>query len=368
MNILFFANPKSVHDRKWMQFIANNPAYKCFLISRKIHEDFDSKKLENIEFIKPIQDFSILRFWRSLVGIISIYQIIKRNKIDIFHIIYAEPNALWAIGIRLYKIPMILTTRGTDVLKAIPGHFKRRSLLQLIIQKLYKESLNSFSAITCTSQRQVQSLLDLGIESKYHIVRTGVNVESMMKVKDRKLIEKPYILFPRLMKPIYNHEFSIEALSLLTKSIKEMYQVIFLDKDSKEVSYVHKIDKMIKAVEGLDFLFLNRINEDELHDLYKNASLCVMNPVSDGSPVSAMEAMFFNCPLILGPLDYDSDIFGSITKLESWEPLELAGLIEESLEKSNGSKPNTKKIILEKGNRSIEMERLCNIYHHISRL
>ncbi|RED99556.1 glycosyltransferase [Marinoscillum furvescens] len=363
MNILFFANPKSVHDRNWMQFIANDPRYRCFCISRKIHADFNVDSLGNIIYLGALPDFSIIRFWQPIGGLIRIYQLLRKNKIDIFHIIYAEPNALWAMGRTFYKVPMILTTRGTDVLKAIPKHFEKTDLLQKIIQFLYKKSLRSFSTITSTSQRQIDSIKSLGIFSDFRVVRTGVHVEAISKSVERLSIDKPFILFPRLMKPIYNHEFSIAAIGLLSDSTKSSYTMVFLDKDSKQSDYVERISGLIEKSLDVDFLFLDRVQEKELFDLYRQASLCVMNPISDGSPVSAMEAMYFNTPLILGPLEYDADIFGEITKLESWDPSELSGLMEEKLRLTE--KPNTKSIILEKGNRQKEMNKLCQIYERL---
>ena len=62
-----------------------------------------------------------------------------------------------------------------------------------------------------------------------------------------------------------------------------------------------------------------------------------MTPKSDGSPVSGMEAIALNKKLILGPLEYDRDIFSepNVFYLNSWSTIELSSLIESVIHKED---------------------------------
>ncbi|MBR9997630.1 MAG: hypothetical protein KFF73_01605, partial [Cyclobacteriaceae bacterium] len=62
-----------------------------------------------------------------------------------------------------------------------------------------------------------------------------------------------------------------------------------------------------------------------------------MTPRSDGTPVSAVEAMFYKRPLIIGPIEYDEEIFNEkVIRLGSWLAQELADKISSIL--GNGIK------------------------------
>lgn len=88
-------------------------------------------------------------------------------------------------------------------------------------------------------------------------------------------------------------------------------------------------------MKDVNFLFLEEIPQATIFELTRNASIVIMNPKSDGTPVSAIESMAVETPVILGPLDYDQDIFNqdTIWRLNEWSASELTDTIVEILEK-----------------------------------
>src|SRR5690606_1886260 len=115
-------------------------------------------------------------------------------------------------------------------------------------------------------------------------------------------------LMPRKMDPVYNHEFTLDAITLLSQVVKEKFAFVFLDADSHQKSYVKFIREKAQFT-GADVRFLPLQTPVRLISLYKQSTLVVMNPHSDGSPVTAMEAMACGKPVILPPLPYDEEIF-----------------------------------------------------------
>lgn len=89
-----------------------------------------------------------------------------------------------------------------------------------------------------------------------------------------------------------------------------------------------------------------------------------MTPKSDGTPVTAIEAMLSKTPLILPPLAYDEDLFSeTCLQFKEWNAKSLAQEIQQAL-----VKPQTKMVeeayLRAKGlaDRKTEMTRLGQIY------
>lgn len=331
MNILYLADPNSIHDLKWITTLSSS-VNRVFLLPRKIHSS--NVTLPGVTVFQEVHDFSIVRFYRTLMEAHRIKKLVKENKIEVIHILYAEPNALWCFFRGYFNVPMIISTRGTDVLKTIPSFFERFSLINLLVAPLYKFSFKRADKITATSVAQMESIQKFsGRTIKVLIVRTGVNLRLIESLKGSSshLGKQQFILFPRLMRPIYNHEFCLDAIQLLSPSTKQTYSMVFVGKNGGDRAYQEFIEEQMKQISLVNFIFLETQNQEELIKLYYNASLVVMTPKSDGSPVSAMEAFLCDAKVVLGPLEYDDEVFSSARKISKWDAQELASVIEESL-------------------------------------
>jgi hypothetical protein len=332
MNILFLADPDSIHDIKWINTIISKKVKSAFILPRKIHRSVTG--LPGITILSPIDDFSIVMFYKTILTAFKIRHIVRSNKINIVHILYAEPNALWCIFRKFIGVPVIITSRGTDVLKTIPQAFNRKSLINRLVAPLYKLAFQQADWVTSTSERQIESIkVFSGRTSKISIVRTGVDLKTIENSINRKSVlgSNKYFLFPRLMKPIYNHEFCIEAIHLLSDSLKREYKMVFVGRNSGDILYQNFLEEKMRNIPYVEFVFLDRQNQENLLALYRNSSLVVMTPKSDGSPVSAMEAILCGAKVILGPLEYDSEIFSNVKKIQQWDKEELAKMMTDYL-------------------------------------
>ena len=101
--------------------------------------------------------------------------------------------------------------------------------------------------------------------------------------------------------------------------------------------------------------------------MLKKASICIMTPISDGTPNSALEAMAAKCPLIISNLNYDIDLFhNTCIKLNSFEVTELKNKIETALLSYDQDLLNNAfKQVSIHGNRKIEMAKLEQIYQMV---
>ncbi len=371
MNILFFADPNSIHDLKWITFFSRNDQNRVFLLPRKLHANFSKEKLlrEGINTFDPISDFSFTRFLKTILTAGRVRSIVKEYKVDIIHILYAEPNSLWCLFRDYLGVPMIVSTRGTDVLKTIPNAFENRRLINRVVAPAYRRAFKTADWVTSTSAKQIEAVVSFsGRAQAMSIVRTGVDLDSIRQHAD---FDTPlpkdvkYILFPRYLYPVYNHEFCLETIELLPKGFKEKYAMVFVGKDAGDLAYQRKLTDRMEDIKGVRFLLLPKRNQEEMYALYRNASLVVMTPFSDGAPVSAMEAMLCGIRVILGPLQYDEDLFSSSAKiLRRWDSKELVEAIVKELQDGDAKVtllPQTIKLM----DRNYNMDKMNLLYKEL---
>lgn len=374
--ILFLADPNSIHDIKWISFFANENSDRCLLLPRLHHyrayhkaSADDRQAPGNFHILSPIHDFSIVRCYRTFYEAFLIKRIIRRNKISVVHILYAEPNALWCLFRSFFSVPIIISTRGTDVLKTIPSAVRRKDPLNRLVAYLYKRAFQNADWITATSQAQIASITRFsGREGRLSVVRTGVDTKRLVCDTSNHFPladDRPFVLFPRFIKPIYNHEFCLAAIALLSPSVRQRYKMVFVGKNHGDNPYQKRIENLMQQQSGVVFEFIERQRQEAIFELYKRASLVVMTPVSDGSPVSGMEALLCGSRLILGPLDYDEEIFSLATKLEAWDSKELAQKMTWALENTTAKPgiPDDLRLTIE---RSHNMEEMRRIYNRLS--
>lgn len=378
MNILYIGDPNSIHDVRWINFFAGQDAIRCFIVSRSVnfvsYHPESSFLNKNVKVLSPIGDPSTVRPWSNWYNARCIRKIIVKHQIDILHILYAEPNSLWTNWKWLFRVPVVITTHGTDVLKTIPRFFQQPGILNRIISRQYRKAFGLADHVTCTSLLQMKSLRRMKVAGPITIVRTGVDFSTIEKSKQRNFstadFKKPVVLMPRNMKAIYQHELTLEAIGLLNENIRNEFCFVFVDSQGSDHLYFSNIrDKADKV--NADIRFLPALQHVDLLSLMHQSALVVMNPRSDGSPVTAMESMALLVPVILPPLDYDSDVFANAWFFREWSAVSLKNKIEEVL--TGDHKTIMQRVtdnferISRHGNIDVEMNKLAFIYTELAR-
>ena len=380
MNILFLAHPGSVHDLSWMTSLASRSGIRCFCVARKADKRFlkpgfiSQLEEKQITFCGFIPDFSIVRPWQTIKGFSLLRNVINKHQIDLFHILYAEPNALWVWRKKSLGIPVVITTRGSDILNTIQNTFKSGSVLNNILKKLYTSAFLKADFITCTSLKQTKIINDLTKRDKgLKIIRTGIDVKAILEAAENELPGelrgKKYVFFPRAMRPVYQHEIALDAVKGLPDNLKKEYVFVFLDADSTDTDYVSFIrDKMSRMPDSL-IEFFPKLSQEIVFKLYSEASLVVMTPLTDGSPVSALEAMATGTPVLMPDLDYDNEIFNETTVnfFSNSDSKDLSEKIRQLLlqDAEDVKTKNACEVVGKMADRNSEMEKLVEIYKSI---
>lgn len=378
--ILYIADANSFHDIKWIKYFSNQTEkYKCFIVSENTIVISDSSKkilLEHqIELLEQISPFSISNPIKTIKSIIKFKRMLSEIKPDIIHVLFATPNALW---LNFTDKPSIVSTRGSDILNVIPSLLKTKGLKGFYDRLLFRMFENAFSKakyVTGTSFKQIISLRQAMGLSDAILVRTGVEVSKICSLSKEGLLEKsilntPIILSPRFMNPIYNIELQVDSIYLLSKFIIDTYTFIFIKGRTFDKDYFEKIHLKLKDLEikrNLKYRVYDFVDQETLWMLLKKSSLCIMTPISDGTPNSALEALAAKKPLIIPALDYDKDLFeNSCIQLKSFNTKELKEKIELALSAYPDNLIDTGyKKVVQFGDNSIEMRKIEELYKSI---
>ncbi len=376
MNILFLANPNSIHDWNWIRTIAGKPGLQTWWIpcledyrpDKKAKAAFESA---GIHRLPGLGGFDITRPWAVWRGLRYLRRTVREKKIDVLHILYADPNAQWAAFARGIGVPVVVTTRGSDVLISIPRTMERSTLARKVAAKLYVRAFERAAAITCTSERQADAVRELFPRSPEPlVVRTGVDVQQTLTARPGMplaLPPRPFVFFPRAMGPLYNHELAVEAIALLPENLRRGHGFVFVNADAANQEYVSAIREKAKVVPGAEFVFLPTLGPAEMFHCYRQCRLVVMTPKSDGTPVSALEAMLLEKPIVFSPIPLDPTVFGQgIHFLQGWTPEELSETMAQFLTGERQlNLAAAKASVLEHADRAREMDRLVALYERV---
>jgi glycosyltransferase involved in cell wall biosynthesis len=380
--ILYIADGNSLHDIKWIShFSAQQNKFSCYLLCESISKLSKETKTmlesKHITLLPQISPFSITSPIETWLAIRQFKKTVKELQPDLIHVLFATPHALW---LNFTKAPSIITMRGSDILLVIPNLLKETGLKKIYFSFLYRRFRSAFlnaRFVTGTSSLQIEKTKELFNIENLKLVRTGVDVDVINQYEQSELIpdslkNKEFVFSPRFMSPIYNVSFQIDTISLLDREYIERFTFVFIRGKQFDVNYYQAQLKRLEYLKNeinLNYLIFDYLDQPTMWTLMKKASLCMMTPISDGTPNSALEAMAAKCPLIVSNLNYDSDLFdNTCIKLKSFEVTEFKDVIEGALTKYNPELVvNAFKQVSKFGNRNDEMNKLEQLYNLIAK-
>lgn len=375
MNIAFFANPLDNHDCKWINSLTNS--HNTHIICRPYSRDaksYVSHTSVQIHEILPAlfpynNPFEVLRLKKRLRRFLRDYEI------DVVHSMYAYPNAIFAdlSG----EVNHIITTRGSDILvdykKFTNPRGAKEKIIFSIIARRMRKAFNSAKFITSTSIGQQNELKKIvKSPNKSLLVRTGIDTNAIDKIEFQKVLETGVKIFsPRSMKPIYNIELIVDGFADFVTNRDGTHELILID-DFPESEYSQSIKKRIKESQINHCVkLLPPLSFEEMMEEYYNSDIVIMTPKSDGTPNSALEAMYLKKPVVLGDLPYDKDLFNdqTIWQLKENTFTEVNAAFTEILKEHHDQKSvrleNAHNIVKDNAALISALERINQLYHQM---
>lgn len=360
------------HNIKWINTIASVSGVKCIVFTTSPSSDH----LISDIVVKPFYGYrpKLPGFKRTRLKGMFLADL-KEHSVDLVHFLWGLDSVLWA---RDFNLPYIITTRGSDVLRGVPSmahanfgfntNYLRSKLSFYQHMLAYRDS----SCITSTSvsqQEQIRSYF--GIHERLRLVRTGVNVDEIerIKISDRSS-DTLKVFSPRTMKPLYNQEIILRGFKLFIEKFKKSR--LYMIDNCAGSDYSNMVRGLCQEL-GLDnsVEFLPELDKENMIREYRKSDIVIMIPETDGTPVSAVEAMLCKKTLILGSYSYDSDLFPPdiVFQLSENSPESVFNILKKIVSTpSEELKKRTEEAYLiskEKADTSKEMNKVIDIYKTI---
>lgn len=328
MRVLFIASPDSIHDHKWMESLQTRKGHIVFCQPVGSHPAKVDYEISYTVF-DPIPHFRISAPPSTIGAIRLLKKRIRENRIEVVHILFATPNALWGLFL---SVPFIITCRGSDVLLRLQEVIQGKGIKHWFFKKLFYRAFKRAASITCTSSSQKEAITNFCAHGNVGLIRTGIDVEKIRETGSSRLPEvlkgKKLIFSPRYLLPVYNPDLQLQAIQQLDKRLKEAYTFVFIAGHRANAQDVKSFSDQLQQM-GVDYHIFPSLTQDEIWSVFHQASVAFMVPESDGTPNTALEALASGCPVIMGPLDYDQELFGGVVwQLRSFEAKELAEAIK----------------------------------------
>jgi len=248
---------------------------------------------ENIKFISiqiEGKGKSIVKDIKLIYELIDIY---KTNKIDFIFHYTIKPNIYGSIACRVLNIPSIAVTTGLGF------SFNQKSLLNYLVKKLYKFSLNKVIEVWFLNSNDKNIFIEnkiISTEKAYMLHSEGIDSNYYKPIsKENNSTKFTFLLLSRLIKEKGIEEYVKASEVLKQKGIEVECQL--LGKQEKESS--HSIS--IEAVkEWHNNGIINYLGEFiDIRKYIANCD-CVVLPsyYMEGVPRCLMEAMSMERPII----------------------------------------------------------------------
>jgi glycosyltransferase involved in cell wall biosynthesis len=245
-----------------------------------------------IQIIK--QSNSIIDFVKGVIILsksLFLAKILKRRKIDHIHSFSTTSTAVMAFILSSnLKVPWSYTLHTSEILNS---HFKRSILFQ------------SRSASICRtiSQRTANDLSDFigpSLSKKIAMVHLGVNVKGFKN--EKSIINDPFIIAtPAALIVPKGHVYAIEAAKKLIDIGVSNFKWMFYGSGP----LLNELQKKVKELNLINHCYFpGNIDHHQLLNKYKNnkVDIVVISSIStdvpEGIPVSLMEAMSYEIPVI----------------------------------------------------------------------
>lgn len=353
MKICFLAPANSVHSYRWVKYFADK-GYEVHWIS------FYASSFSSIDNVR-YYEISTKRA-KIFHAIIQTKRLIKKIKPDILHI---HSVALYGIAGALSRFhPFVATAWGSDVL--ITGK-------SWIKAPFVKYALNKADLITCDASHMIDAMIALGVDDKkIRLIYFGIDTNRFCpEEKNRELGEQlgigdcPAVISLRSLSPVYNIETLVRTVPYVLEEASDAKFVIV--GTGSEEKMLKELAESLGVSENVRFV--GRIENEELPNYLTSMDIYVSTALSDaGIAASTAEAMACGLPVVITDSGENrrwvkdgENGFIVPTKTPKTLAEKIIFLIKNNDVRAKFGE-RSRKIIEERNNYYVEMEKMENIY------
>ncbi|MBY0451019.1 MAG: glycosyltransferase family 4 protein [Cyanobacteria bacterium] len=321
--LCFVANADNVHTQRWLRYFILQ-GHTVFCLSDK------PAQIEGVTvWLLPTRDDLLKQNKRARKAdviqarAVQIQTYIQQCKPDVVHALYSYLRgwsaALAKVTCREGFPPLVITLLGNDI-DLLPEYY--RSPFHLMRDHwLNQLSLNVCDLVTGVSHQLCQAAKKMvsGLASTHtpiELITLGANLQLFYPDKNNPVLaewrqrlniplDANIILSPRIMAPLYQIDRLIEAIpSVLARYPNTVFILKDTQADTPErqayVETLHALAAQLGVSEAIRWI--NTVPIEQLPELYNLADVVVSIPSTDGMPVTLLEAMACETPVIVSDL------------------------------------------------------------------
>ena len=238
------------------------------------------------------------------------FKLIDKNRFDVVHVhshLHTSSNVTVFSKIFI-KRPIVLTSHGTVEYEGW------KNVINVLYNKtLAKWMLKSVDKIIALSSKQADILENLGADpSNITIIPHGVDLNQINLTGDTEKFKKSYrlnaknlILFVGGLIPRKGINYLIAAM----KYVKSDSVLLIVGGELQAHSGVKEgLEQQVKKLGLKNVLFLGRVSKEDLERAYVSADVFVLPSISEGLPLTLLEAMAYKKCVIATNIAGNSDV------------------------------------------------------------
>ncbi|GAB4407448.1 MAG: glycosyltransferase [Anaerolineae bacterium] len=374
MRLCYLADPRNTHTRRWLDYFVRR-GHEVHLLT--VHPHFSplaGVKAHRILSLPPfLKTMQRGHGWLALLfSSWRINSFIRAINPDVLHAHFAKYYG-WLAALSGFH-PWVLTVWGGDIL-ADQGAF------QLVGKWLTPFSVSKADLVTAVSQHL------LGVARQYmkpttegYVTTIGADLANFNPTVDATpwreqlgLGLQPVILSPRSFTPLYNIHTIVAAIPYV---LAQMPQALFVFKENTSAGWETYRDQIRQSVSDLKVeqavRYAGEVPYQEMAAFYRLADVVVSIPLSDGLPVSVLEAMACGVPVVLSRLPHLEKLFvegQNALTVSAQEPQQLAEAIIRLLNDQTLRQKitaNNLELVKTVGDFQAEMQKMEKLYERVA--
>jgi glycosyltransferase involved in cell wall biosynthesis len=346
LRLAFLGDPNSIHLRRWAGWFGERGHVTSLLVpeGREVAEGMPSPI--SVERFRPYYS-GRFRPAGYLAERRSLRELIAQLGPDVVHAHYLTEYGwhAWMSGFHPYAV----TVWGSDV--TISLRQSRRTALY------GRTALRSADLVTGDSAALVEDVIRAGARrDRTRLVQFGVDTQRFAPGPDPAELRaclglggKRVLFSPRLIRPLYRQGVAVEALAALPDDyvlLMGRYQV-----DEAELAAVLARAGALGVTERV--VVVPSVDHAEMPDFYRLAEAVLTIPASDATPVTLLEAMACERPIVATDLPSVREWLGELDP-DSLVPVDDPGATAEAVSRIAARSPTEEEVRARRGRAIVE--------------
>lgn len=379
MRICYLADGRYIHTLRWMEYFSERGhEVSLFSFAPLELEQIRAVEKTGAKYLGELGPFHLKRFWRTASDLRRLKKTLRRERVNVLHSHFLGANA-WYGALTGFR-PAVITVMGGDILG--PNWQPRKEIRE---QLLTPFALRKADLITCWSHRLtevVKRYTRPGVPVE--VIHGGVDLETFSPgPKPTYLLERwqlpqnaKLILSPRLMRPLYNlDKIALAAREVCAVEPNAYFLFAFLP-EAKDEEYEARVRELVASdpATAERVRFIGAIPHREMADHFRLADATVSIPSNDGTPMSVLESMACNTPVVVGDIpDYDTRYIEPGKTVLAAEPQDANAVAQAVIRLLLDSKlagelaAEAKRRVVETGSYEAQMSRMEELYASLGR-